>query len=255
MQRAAILLAGGLAGMAMGWILFEYPISAFFGPTTVTWDATACPAGVYTVTSTARGLDGGAAYLITIKSTNVKLPRKTLVQEFPNLPPGQYSVTATVLNRRGQVVGSSEQTVEGQGRPSVLVRRRPPSTPRSGKAQPRGFGTTPQYQPVQSAGAVTAAQSAPLERASAWARVTPTAEAAGPVPWPLALPRELERLLLQLSDNADALGIDSGWRHVEFADTDGDGAVDLIRVETASGELLVWASSPGGVTIHAVRRK
>jgi len=242
MQRAVMLLAGGLAGMAMGWILFEYPISAFFGPTTVTWDASACPTGVYTVTSTARGLDGGASYLITITSTNVKLPRKAFVQEFPNLPPGQYSVTATVRNSRGQVLGSSVQTVEGQGRPSVLVRPRPPSTARTGTARPRGVAATLQSQPAQSTLSTTSSQSAPQTRPSAWARGAPAAGGPGAVSLPMALPREVERLLVHLSDNADPLGIDPGWRHIELADTDGDGAVDVVRVELASGEVWVWSA-------------
>jgi len=69
------------------------------------------------------------------------------------------------------------------------------------------------------------------------------------MPLSLALPRELERLLIQLSDNHDLLGIEA-WRLVEVADTDGDGAVDVVRVEWASGEVWIWTKGPGGATFR-----
>lgn len=232
MPRVATLLAGLLAGMVTGWMLLASPIAAYFGPTTVTWDATGCPFGVFTVTATATSLADGTAYLTT--PTKVLLPRKTLSQQFPNLPPGEYSVTATLQSPRGRILKSAVQTVRGQGRGPG--RPRPPVRIPTGLARPRG-GTSP-TQPLSQAPQSTLAD--PVATPSATTQIDTNRDAVTSTTRPLVLPRELLRLLAQLSVIVDPMETESGWRAIELADLDGDGTIDAATIELSSGVTFQW---------------
>lgn len=230
MHRVAPIFAGLFTGMLAGWMLFALPLAAFFGPTTVTWDATGCPAGVFTVTSTARSLADGTAYFAM--PTTVSLPRSTVVQEFPNLPPGEYSVTAT-LRGGGQTLTSEVQRVVVQSAALGGARRRPPDSEQLGTAVPRGAGQAP---PQSQSADATAPASASAAAQHEYAHDS-TIGATSPV---FAVPRDLQRLLIQLGGIVDPMESEAGWWRVELADTDGDGSIDVAVIELSNGATVVW---------------
>jgi hypothetical protein len=234
MTRGATHVAAGLIGMALGWILVPYPLAAIFSPTQVTWDAASCPAGVYTITSTAQGTGNrGHNGTFAATSTDVTLPRPSVVQEFPDLPPGTYAVTATARRSDGQTFRSDVQAISVFGASVAAVpdrsgSRRPPSSETKGVARPRrstspsdGLASRPP------ASAVQAPAAARIERQPARSR-------GGSV----APPARLDRLLIRLEDITAAAGID--WRRIEIVDTDADGVVDLVTVEAADGTVLTF---------------
>src|SRR5215471_10512736 len=100
MHRAVEMLGGGILGFIAGSFLCAPLIAHVFGPTTVTWDTSACPSGIYTITSTATNVESGRTYTAT--TAHLRLPKGSLVQEFSDLPFGQYVVTATARDARGQ---------------------------------------------------------------------------------------------------------------------------------------------------------
>src|SRR5688572_24859345 len=104
MYRAAEMLGGGILGLIVGSFLCSSLIAHVFGPTTVTWDAAACPPGVYTITSTATSLDGSRTFATTTQQ--IELPRDSVVQDFGEIPIGQYQVTAVARDASGRAFDS-----------------------------------------------------------------------------------------------------------------------------------------------------
>lgn len=229
MKRGLRHLVTAVAGVIAGWALVPFPLSAVFAPTRVTWDARTCPAGVYTVTSTARSLGADGTYDVT--TPNVRLPRASFVQEFSNLPAGSYTVTARAQRRDGQTYGSDTQTITNiAGVGSSGHRRATPVEPAAAVLAPgaRAAASTssraPDAQP-------TAPEPAASRAAPPGARGHVTAPRLAPA-WgdrPLTID-ELSRLI-------DAT---PGWRRFEAIDTDADGLIDLISIELANGDNWTW---------------
>src|SRR5262245_18833675 len=125
MKRAVEMLGGGILGFIAGSFLCA-PLIAHVFSSTVTWDASACPAGIYTITSTATNVESGRAFTTTTQ--HIRLPQPAIVQEFTSLPVGQYSVVAVARDARGTTFTSDPQSIAGSGG----SRGKQPSTESSG---------------------------------------------------------------------------------------------------------------------------
>jgi hypothetical protein len=216
-------------GLATG-LVFVHPLSAFFGTTTVTWDASNCPAGVYTITALARATSDTQHYSVT--TSNVSLPKATVVQQFSNLPSGSFQVSATAMSSNGETFQSQIETVtsngsSGGGGTVVFGRSRPPSTPATGlaksRSQPADPPPTPPNDPKLAPSAVPTNAPPPdasLRRSDA------------------VLDPQVRRLLVLLAD--DSSGSDRQWRRVDVVDDDADGVADYVAVESISGEIWIY---------------
>ena len=135
MARAVEMLGGAILGFIAGSILCAPLLAHVFGPTTVTWDASACPPGVYDITSTATSLTDSRSFRAFTQ--HIRLPKASIVQDFGDLPIGQYQVTAVARDARGRLFSSGAQTIFGSG-PSGghqmmrTAQASQPSAPRAG---------------------------------------------------------------------------------------------------------------------------
>jgi hypothetical protein len=215
-------------GLATG-LMFVHPLSAFFGTTTVTWDASNCPAGIYTITALARASSDTQHYSVT--TSNVSLPKATVVQQFSNLPSGSFQVSATAMSSNGETFQSQIETVtsngtSGGGGTVVFGRSRPPSTPATGLAKSRNQPADPPAPP-------------PSDRKLTPAAVTTNTPADALQRQSNAvLGPQVRRLLALLAD--DSNGADPQWRRVDLVDDDADGIVDYLAVESISGEIWIY---------------
>jgi len=215
-------------GLATG-LVFVHPLSAFLGTTTVTWDASNCPAGIYTITALARAQSDTQHYSAT--TSNVSLPKATIVQQFSNLPSGTYQVSATAMADNGQSFQSQIATVTASGTSGgdggvVFGRARPPTAPSTGLARSR-------KQPADPAPPPTDPRLAP----SGVTTNAPAPDAS--LRWSDAmLEPQVRRLLALLTD--DSSGSDRQWRRVDVVDDDADGVVDYVAVESISGEIWIY---------------
>jgi hypothetical protein len=210
-------------GLATG-LVFVHPLSAFLGPTTITWDTLTCPAGIYTVAAVARSGDD----VFTVTTSNVSLPNGAIVQQFSDLPAGTYQVSATARSNNGQTFNSETQTVQSGSTGGVILgRSRPPGNPVLGTARWRN-------QPVEK------------PRPPNDPRLTPSA-AAAPAPSTPELPQrangmletaDVRRLLALLAE--DPGGIDRQWLHINVVDDDADGFADYVAVESVSGDVWIY---------------
>lgn len=209
-------------GLASGLALV-HPVSALLGPTTITWDASSCPAGIYMITSLARG--GNQTYSVT--TSNVTLPKGAVVQQFSDLPAGTYQVSATATGNNGRSFNSQVQTIQGGSSGGIIFgRSRPPTSPATGLARSRN-----QPPPVDK------------PRPPNDPRLTPAADATPAPPVNTArasgmLDDDLRRLLVLLAE--DSSGMDGQWRRIDVVDDDADGRVDYVAVESTSGEVRVY---------------
>ena len=212
MRRAALLLGGLLAGFVAGSILPGSHLAATIGPSTVSWTASNCPVGVYTITSTAIAFKGGGSFVTT--SSGVQLPKNTVTQFFDNMPPGKYAVSAVARAADGNEFRSGTQLLQPATAPSAsafAVRQPTRSAPtrQSGSRPGPGIRSTP-------------AQDPPLTVADA------------PTPKP-----DVTSFAIKLDRLADGLGDGSEWRRFDLLDLDEDGAVDVMRIEWMSGAVAV----------------
>ena len=236
MKRSVELLGGGVLGLALGTVFLANPIaSAMATYVRATWSLAGCPAGVYTLASTAQLLGGGPAFSAT---TSVQVPRSDVVQVFNNVPPGQYTVSASLRRANGAVVASAEQTVSTEDgvATATAMRGRTPSQTVKGMAGSRGSQAPPST-PSITAPAIAKTAFKPVE-GSAGARAV--AGTAAPREWLVA---DLIRL-------SDPDGIESGWHQVQLLDLDGDGLVDEIRIEPPNGPAVVWRLVPQGLSVR-----
>src|SRR4030095_1266025 len=178
MSRAVEILGGLTIGLIAGSFLCAPLTARVFGPTNVTWNASACPPGIYTITATATSADGSRSYSAT--TAHIRLPRPTIVQEFGSLPAGQYVVTAVARDARGRTFDSGQQTVDGLG-PAFGYGKRPAPSPSPVPEAPAA--------PVRGASAGSASSTA--SRTSVPSKsATPVTMASAPVS-PMAAIREL----------------------------------------------------------------
>jgi len=135
MKRSVELLGGGVLGLVLGTVFLAHPIaSALSTYARATWSLAGCPSGVYTLAATAQSLSGGQVYTL---STPVQVPHADVVQQFANVPPGQYSISASLRRANGDVVGSGSQVVNTTDEGVVILRSRAPSQPVRGIAGAR----------------------------------------------------------------------------------------------------------------------
>ena len=234
MKRSVELLGGGVLGFVLGTVFLANPIaSAVASYVRATWSLAGCPTGVYTLVSTAQLYGGGPVHNAT---TSVQVPRSDVVQVFNNVPPGQYTVSASLRRSNGAVVGSGVQTVTTDDGVATVLRSRAPSQPVKGMAGARRPPVPPST-PAVTAPAVTKAPFKPLDRRAA---ARPGSGAAVPREWLVA---ELIRL-------SDPEGLESGWHQVQLVDVDGDGLVDEIRIEPPNGTAVVWRLVPQGLSVR-----
>lgn len=237
MKRSVELLGGGVLGFALGTVFLANPIaSAMTSYVKATWSLAGCPPGVFTLAFTAQMIGGGPVHTAT---TTVQVPRSDVVQVFNDVPPGQYTLSATLRRGEGIVVGSALQTVatEDGVATTTLLRGRDPSQPVTGIAAARRTQTPPSTPSVK-APAPTTAKGAfkPLEPA-------PSRPVSG-----TAVAREW--LVAELIRRSDPDGLESGWHQVQLLDLDGDGLVDEIRIEPPNGTAVVWRLVPQGLPVR-----
>ena len=225
----------GLLGMALGWVVVGDSVSAMFAPTQVTWDATSCPPGVYNITSTAWNLSTGESRVTS--SSAVTLPLGSVVQVFPNLPAGTYSVSATALRTDGESFGSATQTLTGLGDPTggpgmndpgIGDRNRPPETPPIGTAVPRkpDGGLPPPGNPgAGSSSTTTPATTAAKNNPPLAKLATPAMQASAP-------------FQITFDSNGNLVSTDADWQRVGLTDLDADGRYDVVTIELVTGD--VW---------------
>ncbi|HXT69045.1 MAG TPA: hypothetical protein VN700_04800 [Vicinamibacterales bacterium] len=242
MNRIALSIVGGLMGFAAGLAVVR-PVTAFFSGTTVTWNASNCIAGIYTITSFVRGDDGVVRQTVTTK--DVSLPKATITQQFPNLPARAWQASA-ITTGGGRTYRSSTQQIQGQGSDGASFgRSRPPETPPTGVARPRTSPpSTPPPTDPRSVAPVAAAPSLP--GSAALPPVRTEAAAARRVPRQaedakdnLTPEQVLRRILSQLGITADR---DAGavlWRQLIAEDVDGDGVTDVVSIEWNDGGVSV----------------
>lgn len=229
MKRSVELLGGGVLGFALGTVFLANPIaSAMTSYVRATWSLAGCPPGVFTLAFTAQMIGGGPVRTAT---TTVQVPHSDVVQVFNDVPPGQYTLSATLRRGEGIVVGSAVQTVatEDGVATATLLRGRDPSQPVTGIAAARRAQAPPS----------TPAVTAPARP------VTP--EAFRPVDW-TAAPRDW--LVAELIRLSDPDGLESGWHQVQVLDLDGDGLVDEIRIEPPNGTAVVWRLVPQSLPVR-----
>jgi hypothetical protein len=229
MKRSVELLGGGVLGLALGTVFLANPIaSAMASYVRATWSLAGCPPGVFTLASTAQLLGGGPVYNAT---TSVQVPHADVVQVFNDVPPGQYTVSASLRRGDGIVVGSAVQTVateEGVAT-ATFLRGRDPSQPVTGIAGARRTQTPPSTPAVKAP--------APAIPPATFRQVVGT-----------AAPREW--LVAELIRMSDPDGLESGWHQVQLLDLDGDGLVDEIRIEPPNGTAVVWRLVPQGLPVR-----
>ena len=223
----------GLLGITLGWVVVGDPLSAMFAPGQVTWNATSCPPGVYNVTSTARNLSTGESRVTS--SPNVTLPRASVVQMFPDLPAGTYSVTAVGQRTDGETFGSVTQTLtSASGSPNTPVasgssgRSRPPTTAvisRAERRRPGGSSPTSDPRRIGAPPATTQVSTAAKGAPPAAKRTAPTNQISP---------------LFRATVDADGklVSTDANWQRVVHADLDGDGRFDVVTIELVTGD--VW---------------
>ena len=221
MKSAAWNLLGVLTGLTLGWIAVATPLAAVFAPARVTWDATGCPAGTYTIISTAQKLGGGETFSAT--ATGVQLPRSTFSQEFANLPNGGYSVSASVQGDNGAVFAARPQIIQASnGATGTFGQRGPATTAPSGKGTVRPRGSS--FQSSSLAASNVGGGPASMPRS----QPVIVAPAAG---WQERSLLEIRRLLVEAGE------VD--WRRIEVLDADGDGVIDRAAIELATGDIYI----------------
>lgn len=111
-RQLAILTTLG-CGLFTGYVALV-PLQAVMRvqPTTAAWDASACPAGTYTVQALA--VDGAGQSFLSDPVT-VTLPASSVPVSWSNLAPGSYTAKATASNGTGLVWESASQPVTGLG--------------------------------------------------------------------------------------------------------------------------------------------
>ena len=239
MKRSVELLGGGVLGLVLGTVFLAHPIaSALSTYARATWSLAGCPSGVYTLAATAQSLSGGQVYTL---STPVQVPHADVVQQFANVPPGQYSISASLRRANGDVVGSGSQVVNTTDEGVVILRSRAPSQPVRGIAGarwPQRPPATPSVTaPAPAITPVAPVASGPADRTAAPRTVS---GAAAPREWLIA---DLIRL-------SDPDGLESGWHQVQLLDLDGDGVVDEIRIEPPNGPAVVWHLVPQRLSVR-----
>jgi hypothetical protein len=220
MLRAAEMLGGGILGIGVGFFLCAPVIAHVFAPTTVTWDATACPAGVYTITSTATSQGDSRSFTTTTQ--NIPLPMTSIEQVYSELPAGQYQVTAVATDANGRRFDSGVQTVVATDPilPPILPPN-PPTPPIPAIPDLPTVVASRRNRGHQEPGAAAAPAIAGAMRLSV-AVLDQLAAGAGPPEMLAAFPR---------------------WKSIAIVDSDEDGEMDTVRIELVTGE--VWFASLG----------
>ena len=222
MARAVEMVGGGILGFIAGSLLCAPLIAHVFGPTTVTWDASGCPPGIYTITSTATSLTDSRSF--TAVTQHIRLPKASIVQEFGDLPLGQYQVTAIARDARGRTFPSDTQTVFGQG-------------PSRGRQSARTTSIPQPYRPPDLTRPASASVTPPPisstnEAPNRTETVSPTF---------VRMSEALIDRLLAENGAQDALESFAWWKSVTFIDEGDDGVIDLIRIEWITGR--IWFAS------------
>ena len=235
MNRAVMHVLAGLAGFVMGWALTTSPMAWGLAGTRVTWNASSCPAGVYTITSMARSAENGRTHVAS--SSNVTLPRAEVVQEFSGLPAGVFAVTAVARHSDGTQFEST-QTIVSAGDGVILPpTATPPQPSRSAARRRRGNDAMGQAQPRPNPNSIVAPPTRSAD-APGTARVETTAKADATS---IHISKsDLEYIQIQLNDIGDPAADGSTWRRISLVDSDADGLTDVILVEMNNGDVRLW---------------
>lgn len=148
----------------------------------------------------------------SVTTNNVSLPRSAVTQQFPNLRSGTYEAIATAVSNSGTAYWSTKQTINGQG------------SENGEDAPPERWGRS----------------RAPSNPAIGFAR---------PRNWrpPVEPPREPRLTPNVALSTWVAL---TAWKRLEAHDLDGDGEVDELTVEFATGEILRVSIRPPQTPQH-----
>jgi len=242
MKQQVLNVAGLLAGLVVGFVLTPQPLLARFAPAHVTWDGSQCEAGRYTITSTASNLSTGESFQTT--SIDVRLPLTSVGQDFSELPPGTYLITARLVNSDGAVFQSNTQTITIGVSPKLSAstlptdgRHRPDSSPVEGTAQPRSPSSTAGG---QSSGGGTTGGPVMSRSASASTGGTRTAKTRQLVAAQVQMAVSVAWVLETLDQlRTVAHGGASVVRDIAVIDADGDGTTVYVRA-VVGGRVMIW---------------
>jgi len=236
MKHSVMNLIGAFAGLAIGSVVVPSAMLARFTGAHVSWDASQCPPGEYTVTTTARHTVSGDTYQIT--SSNISLPAGTVSQDFPDLPSGTYVVTARASAADGESFRSASQTLSVSGSAPAPTspesalgsggRSRPPATTATGTAQPR---TGTDVSSSGGAGGRGTAESVGIELSATSAAALARIETEVSLAWAL----EAVAALAQH-------GGGQGLSRLNVVDEDGDGVIDYVTFQNG-GVVRIWRVS------------
>lgn len=229
MKHWVMNLIGSIAGLAVGSVVVPSAILAGFTSTHVSWDASQCPAGNYTVTTTATNKLSGQIFQTA--SSTFPLPAATIGQDFSDLPPGTYVVTARATATDGESFKSVTQTLTvagsapAPGSPDPLVtetggRKRPTAARATGAAQPRiGFDGSNQI-------GGSARRASELVGVDASSQGGTSTTALARIETQVSLAWALETIARLADGHRGGSGPAS---QIDVVDEDGDGAIDYVR--------------------------
>jgi len=236
MKQSVMNLIGAFAGLTIGSVVVPSAMLARFTGAHVSWDASQCPAGEYTVTTTARHTVSGDTYQIT--SSNISLPAGTVGQDFPDLPGGTYVVTARASAADGESFRSASQTLSVTGSapaptsPDTTLgsggRSRPPATTATGTAQPRTGTDVSGY---GGAGGRGTGESVGVELSATSAAALARLETEVSLAWALDAVAALARH-----------GGGQGLSRLTVVDEDGDGVIDYVTFRNGA-VVRIWRVS------------
>jgi len=216
-------------------------VAAFFSATTITWDAQSCPAGIYTITALARTQSTTRTYSATTR--DISLPKASVVQEFPDLPPGTYQVSATVIGNNDHSFESETQTVSGLGsgnssggattQGTILGRSSAPTRTAAGTAKPR---TTPE----QPRPPTDPRLSPSVDGSATRSAMTVLGQSARRTIDDVALDPLVQRFMVRLEMASGPDASNQTWQRIVALDTDGDGTLDIVTIEFVTGETWIF---------------
>jgi hypothetical protein len=236
MVRIVEYVGGGVLGFLAGSFLCVPLLAHVFSPAVVTWNAAACPPGIYTITSTATTLDGSRSFTTTTE--HVRFPSPALTQQFSDLPFGQYLVTAIVRDRTGRTFEAT-QSLDTAG-PASRFRGRQVAAAISAPSA-RGGSAASTLAAAPSRMAMTESRAEALTDP----RSVESSE-------PLVMSRAMIEVLLGTSgrNRGNARGLldsDRRWQRITFVDSDADGIQDQVTIEWSDGS--VWVMSIGNLYV------
>jgi hypothetical protein len=216
---------GALAGLAAGTLLTPQSVLGLRSTAIVAWDGSACPAGSYSLITTATSRQTGDSF--QTPPVSLALPASVVEQDLSDLPDGTYDVIANVAGAGGRSFHSFPLAVTvGTGLPPQPIVPAPSPTP------------VPPAPPVPAP--IVTPDPAPGSRPGVQPPPTPPPANVGPDGSPLQGNIPLVQALNMLAlFPTDINGVGITGISVTALDVDHNGTIDFIRIAVA-GTVMTW---------------